>query len=78
MDTEDIPPLPQPNRLKWTLNDDTYELFPWLRPTKTLGRGAYSAVCEVIYERTKKKYAVKKHIGVFNGWPRDDVSRYGM
>jgi len=59
----------QPSRLKFQLPNskgETFELFPWLKPTKLLGEGAYAAVCEVVDNRTKKKYAVKKNRDVFS------------
>jgi len=59
--------VPQPKRLKFNLaKGETFELFPWLKPTKLLGEGAYAAVAEVEDIRTKKKYAVKKNRDVFS------------
>jgi len=60
---------PPPTRLKYQLPNskgETFELFPWLKPTKLLGEGAYAAVCEVVDQRTNKKYAVKKNRDVFS------------
>merc|ERR1712154_345172 len=58
-----------PKRLKYQLPNskgEKFELFTWLKPTKLLGEGAYAAVCEVIDQRTKKKYAIKKNRDVFS------------
>ena len=67
----------QPKRLKFQLPNskgETFELFPWLKPTKLLGEGAYAAVAEVVDNRTKKKYAVKKNRDVFSNVA--DARRY--
>jgi serine/threonine protein kinase len=45
---------------------EKFELYSYLKPTKMLGEGAYAAVCEVVDQRTKKKYAVKKNRDVFS------------
>ena len=45
---------------------ENYELFPWLKPEKLLGHGAYAAVCSVVDSRTKQTYAIKKNRDVFN------------
>jgi len=59
----------EPKRLKYQLPNskgEKFELYTWLKPTKLLGEGAYAAVCEVVDERTKKKYAIKKNRDVFS------------
>eukprot|EP01083_Nonionella_stella_P008178 23580_1 len=55
-----------PKRVMYGLEDDKYELYPWLKPTRKLGCGAYATVCEVRDSRTKRKYAIKKNRDVFN------------
>eukprot|EP01083_Nonionella_stella_P205952 749523_1 len=56
----------EPKRVIFQLEDEKYELYPWLKPTKALGQGAYATVCEVRDTRTKHKYAIKKNRDVFN------------
>eukprot|EP00484_Ammonia_sp_Unknown_P002430 CAMPEP_0197075746 /NCGR_PEP_ID=MMETSP1384-20130603/211767_1 /TAXON_ID=29189 /ORGANISM="Ammonia sp." /LENGTH=888 /DNA_ID=CAMNT_0042514595 /DNA_START=1 /DNA_END=2667 /DNA_ORIENTATION=- len=58
--------LKPPKRVFYELEDQKYELYSWLKPTKTLGQGAYATVIEVMDERTKFKYAIKKNRDVFN------------
>ena len=59
----------EPKRLKYQLPNskgEKFELYTWLKPTKLLGEGAYAAVCEVVDQRTGKKYAIKKNRDVFS------------
>ena len=56
----------KPKLITYGLNDERYKLYPWLKPQKTLGQGAYATVCSVMDTRTKREYAVKKNRDVFN------------
>ena len=55
-----------PKRVVYELDEQKYELYSWLKPTKTLGQGAYATVIEVKDNRTRWKYAIKKNRDVFN------------
>lgn len=55
-----------PKRVVYELDEQKYELYSWLKPTKTLGQGAYATVIEAKDNRTKLKYAIKKNRDVFN------------
>jgi len=67
--SDELIDVPEPKRLKYQLPNakgEKFELYTWLKPTKLLGEGAYAAVCEVLDERTGKKYAIKKNRDVFS------------
>ena len=58
------PSIENPKRQKYQLafnKGEVFELFTWLKPIKLLGEGAYASIIEVLDERTKKKYAIKKN-----------------
>jgi len=56
----------KPKLMTYQVNEEKYTLYPWLKPLKTLGQGAYATVCSVEDTRTKKQYAIKKNRDVFN------------
>eukprot|EP01084_Bolivina_argentea_P119286 211521_1 len=53
---------------KFSKHKEKFELYEWLKPTKLIGEGAYSAVCEATDCRNiyyNRKCAIKKHRDVF-------------